>query len=77
MHQPKQEKLSILWFFFTCEWKHTTMDFYGSQSGSFFGLVRVLSYTIKMHLKYLAKMPQNTKNINFNLPSYENITLKT
>jgi hypothetical protein len=53
------------------------MDFYGSQNGSFLGLVKVLSYTIKMHLKNLAKMPQNTENINFNLPNCEKITLKT
>jgi hypothetical protein len=53
------------------------MDFYGNQSDSFFGLIKVLSYTIKMHLKNLAKMPQNTENIIFNLPSYEKITLKT
>jgi hypothetical protein len=53
------------------------MDFYGSQSGNFFGFVKVLSYTIKMHLKNVAKIPQNIENINFNLPNYEKITLKT
>jgi len=64
VHQPNQEKLSIFFFLFTREWKHITMDFYGNQSGSSFRLLKVSSYTIKMHLKNLPKMPQNTKNIN-------------
>jgi hypothetical protein len=43
------------------------MDFYGSQS----------DIQLKCIGKILAKMLQNTENLNFNLPSYEKITLKT